>query len=86
MRVTVVFEQQFPYRSFLSWDTDASLNPALGIAATVTGHPKKTTTLKNNEHIRTLKAISQTAHLVLPDTQADPSAKPKEPLFSQRTY
>ncbi len=41
MRVSEVFEQQFPYRSFLSWDTDASRNPALGIAATVIGHLKK---------------------------------------------
>lgn len=50
MRVTVVFEQQFPYRSFLSWDTDASLNPALGIAATVTGHAKRhRATLKQQE-------------------------------------
>jgi hypothetical protein len=24
---------------------------------------------------------AQVAHLALPDTQADPSAKPKEPLF-----
>ena len=50
MRVTVVFEQQFPYRSFLSWDTDASLNPALGIAATVTGRAKRhRATLKQQE-------------------------------------
>jgi len=38
MRVSEVFEQQFPYRSFLSWDTKAARNPALGIAATVMGH------------------------------------------------
>jgi hypothetical protein len=25
---------------------------------------------------------AQMAHLALPDTQADPSAKPKEPLFT----
>ena len=28
MRVSEVFEQQFPYRSFYSWDTDALRNPA----------------------------------------------------------
>lgn len=35
MRVSEVFEQQFPYRSFYSWDTDALRNPARRIAATV---------------------------------------------------
>jgi hypothetical protein len=29
------------------------------------------------------KPYPQLAHLVLPDTQADPSAKPKEPIFLQ---
>jgi len=33
MRVSEVFEQQFPYRSFYSWDTDAPRNPARRIAA-----------------------------------------------------
>ncbi len=28
---------------------------------------------------------AQMAHLVLPDTQANPSAKAKEPFFSKRT-
>lgn len=28
MRVSEVFEQQFPYRGFFSWDTDALRNPA----------------------------------------------------------
>jgi CubicO group peptidase (beta-lactamase class C family) len=37
MRVSEVFEPQFQYRSFFSWDTDASRNPALGIAAAVSG-------------------------------------------------
>jgi hypothetical protein len=43
----------------------------------VTGHPKKTTTLNNKEHIKTENASAQTAHLVLPDTQADPSQNQK---------
>jgi hypothetical protein len=33
MRVSEVFERQFPYRSFYSWGTDAPPNPARRIAA-----------------------------------------------------
>lgn len=38
MRVSDVFEQQLPYRWFLSWDTDALRKPAQNIAATVSLH------------------------------------------------
>jgi len=38
-----------------------------------------------HKEIKEIKEIAkaQMAHLVLPDTQADPSANPKEPLFNQ---
>ncbi len=37
----------------------------------------------NSTHlIRIHSPVAQTAHLVLPDTQADPSQKPKEPFFA----
>jgi len=35
MQISEIFEQQFQYRSFYSWDTDAPRNPARCIAATV---------------------------------------------------
>jgi hypothetical protein len=37
----------------------------------------KTTTVNNNEHIKTEDATAQMAHLVLPNTQANPSQNQK---------
>ena len=42
MRVSEVFELQFPYRSFYSWDTDVLRNPARRITASVGNKCKKT--------------------------------------------
>jgi len=41
--------------------------------------------LNSNEHTKTENAHAQMAHLVLPITQADLSAKPKEPFFANGT-
>jgi hypothetical protein len=49
----------------------------------VSTHPKKTTTVKKVTNRQKIKEpAAQMAHLVLPDTQADPSQNQKSHLFA----